>query len=398
MKKRHRKKRIKTGVIAVSAVGIGTAAVFAAILLTAGGKEGLPKTGDIRAGEEESFDLQGDKAEDGKPAERESAEEEETAPKGEAVLSGEPDGTKEPALGEEASEKAEPIEEAGAKEQERASLLNIPVWTSAGSVNMRSGPDTESEVLTVLGRNAELVLKYEEDGWGAVSYEGREGYVNLDYLTREEPTTNGLVVVIDPGHQRKGDSTQEPNGPDSSTMKARVTGGTSGRTTGVMEYELTLDISLKLRDELEARGYTVYMTRDTHDINISNMERAQYATSVGADIAVRIHANGVENSSVSGALALAPSSKNPYISSLAGESQSLGKCILDAYCTATGMNNQGVISSDTMTGINWSTVPVTILEMGYMTNPEDDVNMEDASYQGKMVQGIADGVDDYFGF
>ena len=181
-------------------------------------------------------------------------------------------------------------------------------------------------------------------------------------------------------------------------MKARVTGGTSGRTTCVMEYELTLDISLKLREELEARGYTVYMTRDTHDINISNMERAQYATSVGADIAVRIHANGVENSSVSGALALAPSSKNPYISDLAGESQSLGKCILDAYCAATGMNNQGVVSSDTMTGINWSTVPVTILEMGYMTNPEDDVNMEDAAYQEKMVQGIADGVDDYFGF
>lgn len=385
MKKKYKKKKIKTGVITASAFGIAAAAVLAVVLLTAGIKEDISKTDDILAGAEKIPEPGQSAALEEEPGESKSAGEE-TVPK------------EEEALAEGALEKAEAMEEEDAEEQERETLLNIPVWTNTGSVNMRSGPNTESEILTVLGRNAGLVLKYEEEGWGAVSFEGKEGYVSLDYLTREEPTANGLTVVIDPGHQRKGDSTPEPNGPDSSTMKARVTGGTSGRTTGVMEYELTLDISLKLREELEARGYTVYMTRDTHDINISNMERAQYATSVGADIAVRIHANGVENSSVSGALALAPSSKNPYISELAGESQSLGKCILDAYCTATGMNNQGVVSSDTMTGINWSTVPVTILEMGYMTNPEDDVNMEDAAYQEKMVQGIADGVDDYFGF
>ncbi len=217
-----------------------------------------------------------------------------------------------------------------------------------------------------------------------------------DSAQEPKQDSTGYVVVIDPGHQARGDSTKEPNGPDSTTMKARVTGGTSGRTTGVMEYELTLDISLQLRDELEGRGYTVYMTRETHDVNISNMERAQYASSVGADIAVRIHANGVDNSSVSGALALAPSSSNPYIANLANESQRLSQCILDSYCSSTGMNNQGVGASDTMTGINWSTVPVTILEMGYMTNPADDVNMEDEDYQQKMVQGIANGIDDYF--
>lgn len=216
-------------------------------------------------------------------------------------------------------------------------------------------------------------------------------------MTTEEPAANSHVVVIDPGHQGQGDSTTEPNGPGSSTMKARVAGGTHGTTTGVYEYQLTLAISQQLQAELEKRGYTVYLTRTSHDVNISNMERAQYASSVGADIAVRIHANGVDNASVSGALALAPSSSNPYIAYLSDSSWNLSKCILDAYCAATGMRNQGVSTSDTMTGINWSTVPVTILEMGYMTNPTDDVNMEDPAYQARMVQGIADGIDAYFG-
>lgn len=216
-------------------------------------------------------------------------------------------------------------------------------------------------------------------------------------MTTEEPTANSHVVVIDPGHQGRGDSSTEPNGPGSSTMKARVTGGTHGTTTGVYEYQLTLVISQQLQAELENRGYTVYMTRTSHDVNISNMERAQYATNVGGEIAVRIHANGVDNASVSGAMALAPSSANPYIAYLADSSWNLSKCILDSYCGATGMRNQGVSTSDTMTGINWSTVPVTILEMGYMTNPTDDVNMEDPAYQARMVQGIADGIDAYFG-
>ncbi|MBD8916627.1 MAG: N-acetylmuramoyl-L-alanine amidase [Pseudobutyrivibrio sp.] len=233
--------------------------------------------------------------------------------------------------------------------------------------------------------------------WYQVQYEDKTGYVSAAYLTTEEPAVNSYVVVIDPGHQGRGDSTTEPNGPGSATMKARVAGGTHGTTTGVYEYELTLAISQQLQTELQNRGYTVYMTRTSHDVNISNMERAQYATSVGADIAVRIHANGAENASVSGAMALAPSSSNPYISYLSGSSWNLSQCVLNSYCQATGMRNQGVTGSDTMTGINWSTVPVTILEMGYMTNPTDDTNMENPSYQSQMVQGIANGIDAYFG-
>ena len=194
-------------------------------------------------------------------------------------------------------------------------MVDVSVWTT-DTVNMRADDNTDAEVLAKVPRREELHCIATGSEWYQVQYEDKTGYVSAAYLTTEEPAANSYVVVIDPGHQGRGDSTTEPNGPGSATMKARVAGGTHGTTTGVYEYELTLAISQQLQTELQNRGYTVYMTRTSHDVNISNMERAQYATSGGADIAVRIHANGAENASVSGAMALAPSSSNPYISYL----------------------------------------------------------------------------------
>ncbi len=292
--------------------------------------------------------------------------------------------------------------------EEEAAPPAIGVTTDR--VNLRDGPGENHNVIRVLSSGTEVLLFGVEGEWTMVQAGEDIGYLFSAYVTEtqsgsqpaaETPAqsvfqASGQVVVIDPGHQALGDSNQEPNGPGSSIMKARVTGGTRGRTTGVYEYELNLDISLQLKAELQARGYTVYMTRETHDVNMSNMERAQFAADAGADIVVRIHANGVEDSSVSGALSMAPSTSNPYCAGIAEDSQLLARCVIDAYCAATGMNNQGVSISDTMSGMNWSTVPVTILEMGYMTNPTDDTNMVNDDYQKNMVRGIADGIDAYF--
>ena len=65
-------------------------------------------------------------------------------------------------------------------------------------------------------------------------------------------------------------------------------------------------------------------------------------------------------------------------------------------CSETGLRNRGVSQNDTMTGINFCTMPVTIIEMGYMTNYNDDVMMNDAEFQTHMVTGLANGIDAYF--
>ena len=206
-----------------------------------------------------------------------------------------------------------------------------------------------------------------------------------------------FTVAIDAGHQRHQNTGREPIGPGSSTMKQKVSSGTDGRYSGLSEYELNLQVSLKLQAELEKRGYNVFMVRTTHDVNISNAERAQMAANAGADIFIRIHANGADSSSVRGALNYMPSSSNPYLSpSVISGSQKLARVILDSYCAATGMPNLGLLTGDDMTGINWAKMPVTIVEMGFMSNRTDDLYMASASGQAQIVQGIANGVDKYF--
>lgn len=207
---------------------------------------------------------------------------------------------------------------------------------------------------------------------------------------------NGRLVVIDAGHQQKGDSSKEPIGPGAVETKAKVTGGTSGKTSGLSEYQLTLMVASKLGKELELRGYRVLMTRTSHDVNISNSQRAAIANENNADVFIRIHANGSDNTSVNGAMTICQTATNPYNASWYMQSKKLSTCVLDKLVEATGCRREKIWETDTMSGINWCQVPVTIVEMGYMTNPDEDLKMASDEYQNKIVTGIANGIDNYF--
>lgn len=213
----------------------------------------------------------------------------------------------------------------------------------------------------------------------------------------------GLRIGIDPGHQGRANAEREPVSPVSSDTKAKVSSGTAGARTGIPEHETNLSVAIKLRDALQALGAQVYMTRESADVDISNLERARLMSTLNVDLALRLHCNGNSNPSDSGMdvyarKTCAYAAKDPARAErlLANEKRA-AEAVFEELATATGGKRNGIHYTDKYTMNNWSTVPCLLVEMGYLTNPEEDALLNDAGYQDRIVQGLVNGICAYAG-
>ncbi|MEA5060513.1 MAG: N-acetylmuramoyl-L-alanine amidase [Candidatus Pelethousia sp.] len=265
----------------------------------------------------------------------------------------------------------------------------------AGEISGTFTTDTRDALIAL-----QKILGVEIDGiYGPSTAEAYEAAVEQGYFveqgaSEEALPLQGRLIGIDPGHQTVEDPALEPLLPGSNRTKARMTKGSVGVKTGVAECRVNLQIGLKLKGLLEDGGATVIMTRESNDVSLSNIERAQMMNQAGVDIWVRLHCDASSNEHQSGAHMLVPS--RAYSTAIYKESLALAQSMLDSFCAATEAADNGISALMNQAGFNWSERPVVAIEMGFLSNAQEDVRLGRDSYQIACATGIYNGIVAYY--
>lgn len=155
---------------------------------------------------------------------------------------------------------------------------------------------------------------------------------------------------------------------------------------GIMEKDIDLAVSLKLVSILQNQGFQVIMTRST-DVEIGLYERADLANAAGADVFVSLHSNAAENR---------PDYQGiyTYYHPSSNRGARLAQAIQTPLCQITGGIDRGIKDADFVV-LRETDMCAVLVEMGFMTNHEELMNLTDDSYQQLLAQGIAQGIVDY---
>lgn len=204
-----------------------------------------------------------------------------------------------------------------------------------------------------------------------------------------------FLVVIDPGHQQKANLNLEPIGPGATTQKYKVTDGTTGVVTKKREAVLVLEMAFLLKEKLEAKGIQVLMTRTSQDVDISNKERATFANNHKANLFLRLHADGSENPNESGFAVLTPAEGSPYTKEIYTESLQISQMIVNKMRENQQVKVNGIKFRDDLSGFNWAKVPGVLLELGFMSNHEEDKKLSDPQYVNSLLQSVTGSIDAY---
>lgn len=202
----------------------------------------------------------------------------------------------------------------------------------------------------------------------------------------------GLVIGLNPGHQTTTITKLYPIAPGSKEKAYGCKVGAAGPWTRVPEYETNLQISLMLRDMLEAEGATVVMTRTENDVSIHNIKRAKLLNKAGVDVALQVHCNSWTNPAKHGLSVYRKTTGDWQAQELA-----IARLLTEHMAETTGALNLGVKTNNRYMSLNWSTTPAVLLEVGYLSNKREDKLLATDAYRMKVAEGIYEGLAEYFG-
>ena len=173
---------------------------------------------------------------------------------------------------------------------------------------------------------------------------------------------------------------------------------------GISEKSLTLAIQSRVKAKLEAEGYQVVTTR-TSDTYVDLADRSRAANASESDIFVSIHINASGSSAAQGIetyyyqpYAEYPSRinaayhANPTRLSM---SDTLANAIQSSLINATGAQNQGV-KRQTFAVLRETTAPAVLLELGFLSNPQEAARLNTSAYQETLANAIVAGIKSYY--
>ncbi|MYN70378.1 cell wall hydrolase [Streptococcus suis] len=216
---------------------------------------------------------------------------------------------------------------------------------------------------------------------------GLTGVGGTTTVLSEVPVQRSYTVYIDPGH----------GGVDS--------GASYG---GVYEKNLALSVANKLKANLIQLGYQVLMTR-TADYNVDfKTERSKMANQSNADLFISIHFNatGLASSNATGIETYwyqYDPEYQPKINAVMhndptrlAESKILANQVQASLISGTGAVNRGV-RRETFAVLRETAIPAILVELGFMDNPSDLQKIKQDSYQTKLANALAQGIDNWYG-
>lgn len=220
--------------------------------------------------------------------------------------------------------------------------------------------DSQAELASIDNTDVEILAS-------ALSLETSANVIPVNFMAKDR------LVVIDPGHGGAQPGAISPN--------------------GIKEKDVNLEISLKLQAALKNAGYNVLMTREG-DTTLDNYERANFANRNLASLFLSIHANSAENFSAKGIEVLyAPAPKSTFKEN--GQ-KLFTESIIEEVSRSTGAKARGIIERPKLVVVRETKMPSLLLEVGFLSNPEEERLVTNSDYQNKIVSGITSGINKYF--